>query len=51
MGEEDMRRIAGWISRALDNTEDEAALEKIANEVADFARAFPLHVGVRIPNM
>jgi glycine hydroxymethyltransferase len=49
MGEADMDRIAGWIVEALDHVEDEAALARIAAEVADFARAFPMHVGVKIP--
>ena len=33
----------------LDHVEDEAALARIAAEVADFARAFPMHVGVKVP--
>jgi glycine hydroxymethyltransferase len=49
MGEADMDRIAGWIVEALDHVQDEAALARIAAEVADFARAFPMHVGVKIP--
>jgi glycine hydroxymethyltransferase len=47
MGEDDMRRIAGWIVQALDSPADEAALDRIAREVAAFARTFPMHVGVR----
>ncbi|MBN1478264.1 serine hydroxymethyltransferase [Candidatus Sumerlaeota bacterium] len=49
MGEADMDRIAGWIVEALDHVEDESALARIAAEVADFARAFPMHVGVKVP--
>jgi glycine hydroxymethyltransferase len=47
MGVGDMSKIAGWIDRALDSVEDEAETSRIAAEVAEFARAFPLHVGVR----
>jgi glycine hydroxymethyltransferase len=49
MAEEDMRRIAGWIAEVLDRPEDEATLARVAAEVAEFARGFPLHVGVRPP--
>lgn len=47
MGERDMERIAAWISEALDNHDNEAKIAQIAKEVAGFAKAFPLHVGVK----
>ena len=41
MGEEEMRRIGALFSTALDNVEDEEALERIAAEVRAMAEAFP----------
>ena len=41
MGEEEMRRIGALFSKALDNVEDEEALQRIAAEVRDMAEAFP----------
>ena len=41
MGEEEMRRIGALFSTALDNVEDEEALERIAAEVREMAEAFP----------
>ena len=40
----DMSRIAGWIDQAVDaeRAGDEAAIEKLAAEVHEFARAFPM---------
>ncbi len=41
MGEEEMRRIGALFSAALDNVEDEEALQRIAAEVREMAEAFP----------
>ncbi|KKL97459.1 hypothetical protein LCGC14_1834230, partial [marine sediment metagenome] len=41
MGEEEMRRIGALFSKALDNVEDEEALQRIAAEVREMAEAFP----------
>ncbi len=41
MGEEEMRRIGALFSKALDNVEDEEALQRIAAEVQEMAEAFP----------
>jgi glycine hydroxymethyltransferase len=41
MGEEEMRRIAALFSEALDHIEDEEALDRIAAEVRDMAKAYP----------
>ncbi|MCH7998136.1 MAG: serine hydroxymethyltransferase [Chloroflexi bacterium] len=41
MGEEEMRRIGALFSAALDNVEDEEALQRIAVEVREMAEAFP----------
>ncbi|MCH8919504.1 MAG: serine hydroxymethyltransferase [Chloroflexi bacterium] len=41
MGEEEMRRIGALFSTALDNVEDEEALQRIAAEVREMAEAFP----------
>ena len=40
----DMGRVAGWIDQAVEAEKagDEAAIEKIAAEVHEFARAFPM---------
>lgn len=47
MKEEEMKRIAGWIVRALRSHEDEAAIARVRAEVTEFASAYPLHVPVR----
>ncbi|HYC01347.1 MAG TPA: serine hydroxymethyltransferase [Candidatus Limnocylindrales bacterium] len=39
----EMRQIAAWIVRALNAPEDAAELEKIAAEVADLGRRFPIY--------
>ena len=41
MGEEEMRRIGALFSTALDNVEDEEALQRIAAEVRELAEAYP----------
>lgn len=43
MKEPEMRTIAGWISRALDARNDDAALTVIRKEVAALAEHFPLY--------
>jgi glycine hydroxymethyltransferase len=49
MKETEMRRIAGWIAKALDQRNDDAALEKIRCEVAELANHFPLYAWLRAP--
>lgn len=41
MKEADMPRIAAWIDRVLDAPQDDAGLQKIRAEVAEFCRDFP----------
>ncbi len=41
MGEEEMRRIGALFATAMDNVEDEEALQRIAAEVREMAAAFP----------
>jgi len=43
MKEPEMRQIALWITRALDDRNDDAALERIRGEVAELANQFPLY--------
>src|SRR5437762_2428721 len=40
--EDDMRRVADFIDRAIGSKDDAAALDKIRSEVADFAAKFPM---------
>ncbi|MFA4945586.1 MAG: serine hydroxymethyltransferase [Lentisphaeria bacterium] len=42
MKEAEMRKIAGFITRAVENSQDAAALAAVKREVAAFTRAFPL---------
>jgi glycine hydroxymethyltransferase len=44
MGIADMARVAGWIDQVIEAEKagDEAAIEKVAAEVHDFARGFPM---------
>jgi glycine hydroxymethyltransferase len=49
MKEPEMRRIGAWISKALDQRNDEAALDKIRGEVAELANQFPLYAWRRAP--
>jgi len=42
MGEDDMRRIAGWLVSALRAPKDEAALAKTKAETEAFCRRFPV---------
>ncbi|MEY2413953.1 MAG: glycine hydroxymethyltransferase [Acidobacteriaceae bacterium] len=43
MKENDMRQVGRWISEALHNRTDAAALAKIRKQVLEFADAFPLY--------
>ncbi|QHS52728.1 serine hydroxymethyltransferase [Edaphobacter sp. 12200R-103] len=49
MKEAEMRQIATWIARALENRNDEAALRKIRGEVTELADQFPLYTWLRQP--
>ncbi|HEY1709108.1 MAG TPA: serine hydroxymethyltransferase [Rhizomicrobium sp.] len=42
MNEDDMRRIAGWMVRALQNANDPEAARRIHADVRDFCRTFPV---------
>src|SRR5690242_4485669 len=42
MGEAEMIRIAGWIAAALRQPDDEAALSRLATDVRDCCRQFPV---------
>ncbi len=41
MGVGEMRRVADWIAEVVEHIEDDAALTRIAGEVADLCAAFP----------
>ncbi len=43
MKEEEMRKIAKWISRVLHNMDDENLISKIRGEVRELCEAFPLY--------
>ena len=49
MKEPEMRLIAAWIAKALDQRNDDAALERIRLEVAELANQFPLYAWRRAP--
>lgn len=49
MKEPEMRLIATWIARALDQRNDPAALRKIRSEVTELADQFPLYDWLRHP--
>ncbi len=49
MKEPEMRTIAKWIAKALEQRNDDAALERIRGEVAELANRFPLYAWRRIP--
>ncbi|MGA2047315.1 MAG: serine hydroxymethyltransferase [Terracidiphilus sp.] len=49
MKEPEMRQIATWINQALDKRSDDAALERIREEVAELANRFPLYAWRRTP--
>ncbi len=50
MGEDEMRRVAGWIGRALRHHEDDAVLETIRGEVRELSESFPVPAG-RLPTV
>jgi glycine hydroxymethyltransferase len=43
MKEAEMVVIAAWIAKALEQRNDDVALEKIRREVAELANRFPLY--------
>ncbi len=47
MKEDEMRRVASLIARALRNREDEAELEKVRREVVELCDGFPLYTEER----
>ncbi len=49
MKEPEMRQIALWIAKALEQRGDDAALERIRGEVAEMANQFPLYAWRRAP--
>ncbi len=49
MKEPEMRQIAAWITKALEQRNNEAALEGIRGEVAEMANHFPLYAWRRLP--
>ena len=49
MKEPEMRQIAVWIEMALARRNDDAALERIRQEVAEMANQFPLYAWRRTP--
>jgi glycine hydroxymethyltransferase len=49
MKEPEMRLIGAWIAKALEQRSDDAALERIRNEVAELANQFPLYAWKRTP--
>jgi glycine hydroxymethyltransferase len=49
MKEPEMRLIGAWIAKALDQRNDDAALERIRREVAELANRFPLYAWRRAP--
>ena len=49
MNEQEMRMIAAWIAKALEQRNDDAALARIRGEVAELANQFPLYAWRRAP--
>jgi glycine hydroxymethyltransferase len=49
MKEPEMRIIAKWIAKALEQRNDDPALERIRGEVAELANKFPLYAWRRAP--
>jgi glycine hydroxymethyltransferase len=49
MKEPEMRQIAAWIRKALEQRTNDAALERIRGEVAELANHFPLYAWRRAP--
>jgi glycine hydroxymethyltransferase len=42
MGADEMRRVASWMLRVLDDPDGEGVRERVQAEVAEFARAYPV---------
>ncbi|MEX2081224.1 MAG: serine hydroxymethyltransferase, partial [Dehalococcoidia bacterium] len=42
MGPDEMRRVAAWMVRVLDDPDGLGVREQVRGEVADFARAYPV---------
>lgn len=42
MKTDDMKRVGAWILEVLKHTDDESALNRIKNEIAEFAKDFPV---------
>jgi glycine hydroxymethyltransferase len=49
MKEPEMRQIATWITKALEQRNDDTALDRIRAEVAEMANQFPLYAWRRTP--
>ncbi len=49
MKEPQMRQIAAWMTKALEQRNDDAALARIRGEVAEMANQFPLYGWRRVP--
>jgi glycine hydroxymethyltransferase len=49
MKEPEMVVIGAWIAKALEQRNDDAALERIRKEVAELANRFPLYAWRRAP--
>ncbi|MFZ0303156.1 MAG: serine hydroxymethyltransferase [Terracidiphilus sp.] len=49
MKEPEMRQIGAWIAKALEQRNDDAALDHIRGEVAELANRFPLYAWRRAP--
>ena len=49
MKEAEMKQIGAWIAQALEQRNDDAALERIRGEVSEMANRFPLYAGRRAP--
>jgi glycine hydroxymethyltransferase len=49
MKQAEMRTIAAWFAKALDQRNDDVALERIRGEVAELANQFPLYSWKRTP--
>jgi glycine hydroxymethyltransferase len=49
MKEGEMKQVAVWIARALENRNDEGALRKVRGEVREMADRFPLYEFLREP--
>jgi len=49
MKEDEMKQIASWIARALENRNDPAVLRRIRGEVTELADRFPLYDFLRQP--